>query len=510
LLTKLLKIRYGQILVKSCKSYKHADQETRESLLQIEALWSKIQRQLQLLRDIWPSLDEDYQIHQNSILQVLHDKVQAATSLVDRILQNPQASTQSPWLAKIDSRRLKYAAWVKESLKSVVDDLKAWGEIFDISWYLIIRLSSKEIDRQLQPVLDNNDEPLSTLKGLRQAIKSSLRSESKEEDQTIFLPWPFHFQERTTLFPSNAEVWLGDDGRTQYLVDPPSSISTLSDSCKLAKILRRVEPETFGILLCHGLLKSPSSNGSPTTRFVFLLPSSFKSPRILRSTLLLGTHNQPLDDSFEVAKQLAKSVMFIHSAGFVHKNIRPETILILRTAISDTPFAFLTGFESFRIVDSKTQYNGDECWERNLYRHPMRQGVRPEEEYVMQHDIYSLGVCLLEIGLGTSLVLFSEENLEALPSPYIAEAINDSIKDRRKKAFEVKRRLVTLAQNHIPQRMGRRYTEVVVTCLTCLDKTDNAFGEESEFLDENGILVGVRYIEKVGKLPSHSTLLPDS
>ena len=28
-----------------------------------------------------------------------------------------------------------------------------------------------------------------------------------------------------------------------------------------------------------------------------------------------------------------------------------------------------------------------------------RQGVHPEEQLVMQHDIYSLGVCLLEIGL---------------------------------------------------------------------------------------------------------------
>jgi len=44
--------------------------------------------------------------------------------------------------------------------------------------------------------------------------------------------------------------------------------------------------------------------------------------------------------------------------------------------------------------------------------------------------------------------------------------------------------------------MGRKYTETIVICLTCLD-TSNTFGDESEFLDENGILVGVRFIEKV-------------
>jgi len=37
----------------------------------------------------------------------------------------------------------------------------------------------------------------------------------------------------------------------------------------------------------------------------------------------------------------------------------------------------------------------------------------------------------------------------------------------------------------------------VISCLTCLDKTDNGFGDQKEFFDEDGILVGIRYIEKV-------------
>lgn len=45
--------------------------------------------------------------------------------------------------------------------------------------------------------------------------------------------------------------------------------------------------------------------------------------------------------------------------------------------------------------------------------------------------------------------------------------------------------------------MGTIYSEVVVTCLTCLDPENADFGNEDEFQDEDGILVGVRYIEKV-------------
>jgi hypothetical protein len=50
------------------------------------------------------------------------------------------------------------------------------------------------------------------------------------------------------------------------------------------------------------------------------------------------------------------------------------------------------------------------AWDRNVYRHPLRQGDRPAEAYRMQHDIYSLGVCLLEIGLWESFVEYTTEH----------------------------------------------------------------------------------------------------
>ena len=66
---------------------------------------------------------------------------------------------------------------------------------------------------------------------------------------------------------------------------------------------------------------------------------------------------------------------------------------------------FLVGFESFRPLDDCTHLAGDCEWQKNLYRHPSRQGMFPEEYYQMQHDIYSLGVCLLELGMGESFVI---------------------------------------------------------------------------------------------------------
>ncbi|CAG8970828.1 hypothetical protein HYALB_00001616 [Hymenoscyphus albidus] len=56
---------------------------------------------------------------------------------------------------------------------------------------------------------------------------------------------------------------------------------------------------------------------------------------------------------------------------------------------------------------------GDETIERNLYRHPSRQGAIPADEFIMQHDIYNLGVCLLEIGLWESFVTYDSNDSNA-------------------------------------------------------------------------------------------------
>ncbi|KAF4634224.1 hypothetical protein G7Y89_g3897 [Cudoniella acicularis] len=494
---------YGKILVKTCKSYKHADQEIRESILLVETRWLKIQRQLELLRNIWPSLDEEYQIHQNGVLQVLQGKAQAATSLIDSVIgkSDDEASMQSIMSKKGETQRAKYAVSVKSSLKSVQDDLKQWSDVFDFSWYLLIRLSSKSIDQEIQkmaPISTGESEPLSTLKGLRDAISSNLHNPPETQKKTVFLPDTFFDGKNTVLEYSCSEIWPSADESTFYIVDNPSSLPTLSDICKLAKILQRVEPLGFGILSCKGVVKTPLNTDLPRgNRFVFSIPKPLLNPQSLRSLMLSSTETQALDDRFSLAKQLAKAVMFVHSSGFVHKNIRPETILIFQSSTElteneplspsikphSTPHAFLTGFENFRLAEGITLYRGDAAWDKNLYRHPSRQGVQPEVLYSMQHDIYSLGVCLLEIGLGTSFVTYtqsqsdSEASLEPQPGLIISTAINSTIKDTRKKSLQPK-------------------TLLLVTCLTCLDKTENAFGDEDEFLDENGVLVGVRFIEK--------------
>jgi hypothetical protein len=112
-----------------------------------------------------------------------------------------------------------------------------------------------------------------------------------------------------------------------------------------------------------------------------------------------------LDDKIQLATALARGVASVHGAGFVHKNLRPETILILRDRQNDTLTAYLVGFERFRNRDAGSTCSEDDAWRRNVYRHPQRHSDTVEHQFIVQHDIYSLDVCLLEIGMWRSFIL---------------------------------------------------------------------------------------------------------
>lgn len=134
-------------------------------------------------------------------------------------------------------------------------------------------------------------------------------------------------------------------------------------------------------------------------------------------------------------------------------------------------------------------------------RHPSRQGTQPEIDYRMQHDIYSLGVVLLEIGLWTSFALEDSECDSNLPTP---SKILDSVKFESlhpvSTAVEKKQRLEYLAAHELPPRLGRRYADIVLLCLRCLDAGDGT-GENEKlsgaWTDQDGVVIGVRFIENV-------------
>jgi hypothetical protein len=125
----------------------------------------------------------------------------------------------------------------------------------------------------------------------------------------------------------------------------------------------------------------------------------------------------------------------------------------------------------------------------------MRQGLFPEDVFTMEHDIYSLGVCLLELGLWSSFVLVEGNAVTPCGELEISHALADN--DPRRRGFAVKDKLVQLSKERLPSLVGDRYSEIVRACLCCLDKTDENSFQPSELRDDDEIIVGVRYIENV-------------
>jgi serine/threonine protein kinase len=223
------------------------------------------------------------------------------------------------------------------------------------------------------------------------------------------------------------------------------------------------------------------------------MPESMSEPETLRARIIARDITHSLSDRFRLATQLARAVFSMHAFDMVHKSIRPENIILFRDQESALGSAFLLGFDRVRRLADGTLLQADPDWEKNLYRHPQRQGLRIRDRYIMQHDIYSLGVCLLEIGLWNSFVKYDNPNQRPARSQTYDLLVDNS---RIGRPEQVKSRLLSLATNELSQQMGTKYARIVESCLTCLDLGNDDFGDESEF-QYNNVTVAVRYIEKV-------------
>ena len=454
--------------------------------------------QLDFLKRIWRSLDDDHQAIQDEILDRLLSKLKIAVSKLERLERPTSESTRGQ---AVGVKRLRFIA-VKDCLDSTIKDLVLWQQMFDPSWYLIMKVADPFIDKELsQHGLGQRASETSAwvnANGFRDAIK-----QDPSETRSIFLPDDGLKSARVQNIPYSSAKYVQRAGSDKWLVvdsiprNAAADINLVTrDVRSLARKLSCGDPYRFGILQCRGVIRVTQHDHNETTSFDFVfntLGDSSNEPNSLRG-LLVSQSDHSLTERFRLAKQLARSISYIHTLGFVHKNVRPETVLIFNRPDSALGSLFLVGFEKVRVADSHTLREGDTAWEKNIYRHADRQGIKPEETYVMQHDIYSLGVCLLEIGLWDSLVSYSEGCVYPIPGILLGSSLGSS---EFNSPSSMKDHLVGVAKSKLPTRMGDMYQEIVVDYLTCLDKDNANFGNQSEFEDVDGIKVGVRYIEKV-------------
>ncbi|MCJ1262765.1 hypothetical protein MMC22_002635 [Lobaria immixta] len=289
------------------------------------------------------------------------------------------------------------------------------------------------------------------------------------------------------------------EGRREYDIT-----AITKDVVRLARVLSRIDPLAFGLLKCRGVCQT-FQDSFPTFQFVFEIPPGMSDPQSLRQ-ILMGGSRMPLNENFILTKSLARLVIYVHMSKFVHKKISPETILSSRNRDGNFGSSFLMGFQSFRFVSGMITLRNDDNWKKNLYRHPRRQGQKLGDAYKMQHDIYSMGVVLLEIGLWSSFVVSQSGAEEPNPGSDPDLLAMLEIKNQSKRAHGVKETLTQMVTSKLPYGMGERYTHIVVDCLTCLED-ENSFGDPEE-LGQDDMNLGIRYMEHVKpSLLFHSELI---
>lgn len=347
-------------------------------------------QQIKFLDRIWNSLDEEFKSLQERILLNLLTKLQGAITQIQRVLKKKKANDEHPYEANGQMKKFKYV-WIKESIDDAIKQLESWQKSFEPTWYLVMKIANPIIDEELarhgkDDSTSRKSSSLSTAKNLR----DSLRPEGAVRT-SIFLPEDGLASAQRRGIPYCAATILQRANGKQHILDSVTCLPEVNakvldkDVRDLARSLSGTDPIAFGLLQCRGVVRIfKGSRKVVSYDFVFSIPPGLRHPQSLRSILITARPNTSLSTRFRIAQQLAQSVSYIHTYGFVHKSVRPETTLVFENDESELSSSFLLGFEKFRPADGHTIRQGDDAWEKELYRHPRRQGLKPEDEYVMQ------------------------------------------------------------------------------------------------------------------------------
>lgn len=198
----------------------------------------------------------------------------------------------------------------------------------------------------------------------------------------------------------------------------------------LNKFTTSISPSSHPSQIATGLLQ-PSSIASMqyTSELVFTVPKSElgRTPRTLRDMLENDDmKGHSLSDRMRFARTLVTSVVLLHSLGIVHKNVRPESIIVFeephtKGGMPKLGTPYLVGFEQSCRAGSQSANTSiiSNNSLSDVYVHP---DVFSSDRKAMQlcDDRYSLGVCLIEIALWFSFYGPNDENEDDEPENRMA------------------------------------------------------------------------------------------
>jgi hypothetical protein len=247
------------------------------------------------------------------------------------------------------------------------------------------------------------------------------------------------------------------------LKEPVRQLSWLLQSLHQLPSPERDVESDYGLhtLSCIGYLDHPESNRA---LLLYQRPSDHASngpPMSLHDLINKDEvkFKPGLGARFRVAHALAASVLATHSSGWVHKNICSRGILVLpnRTHHGEVD-PYLLGWGTSRPVQADTNLSAVFEFEPNLHHHKDRFG-QPNSKFTREHDIYSLGILLLEIGLWKTMSSIFAKQIQKQPTVDVKkqastfQKVNGYVMDK-------------IESLELLQKMGAGYAGIIRTCLT--------------------------------------------
>ncbi|TGO28132.1 hypothetical protein BPAE_0032g00750 [Botrytis paeoniae] len=275
-------------------------------------------------------------------------------------------------------------------------------------------------------------------------------------------------------YGAEQRIFSSRDVSSKVLEGTPEFDRFVSEMGELAAALNCIDPATD-----IRLLKVVNYFYFPVRRqFLFAHIPPYKVLNMMTLDQMINYDPFPdpmtaLDRCFKIAYRLAEAVFFLHTAGFLHKNITSSSVVVLRR---DDPHnrlideAYLMGFDLIRSTEATTYKEGSSqvidyvsrnIWDFDIFQHPDRLQKSNVPRYIKTYDVYSLGVILFEIGFWMPLSKVAKNIQMNDPSSW-AQELSQLVPEMGK-------------------RVGQRYERLVAWCLGLTGDRDI---KDTEFMQE--------------------------
>lgn len=394
----------------------------------------------------------------------------------EQLSETSKHDVQALWISL--GTRLKYAKSFLSSVTSeTITTLLDNGESSDNKLIMrdiqdlkkIILALQSTINRSIQALPALNDRKTlsqaveeTTLTGLQAEDTLKVRrlasSPLQHDDSSTVLP---NIQAATDPLPVFQSLRLVHDGaRGDILIEYKYSEHLSADRGhainadrmhQLVLILQAPNSDDYGTLQCLGWSPEPKS---ARDALHFQIPSGCQNePITLREviTKFRRVERPTLGQKLTIAKSIGQALRKWHLAGWVHQGITSFNIVFFRGEVDggvDFSKPYLCGFEYTRVVgkQSSERHPSHMSCQYELYRHPKRQGdalITHQKE----HDLYSYGLLLLEIGRWVTVAqdFFSE---------------SEGLRPR-----DLRERILKKASGLLKSTMGEAYEDAVMTCI---------------------------------------------